>query len=145
MASGTAKIPNDESPNGRNGRRYSPIRKCQSGCNDKNRCCPHRCGKARCTINYISETSGNFAPGRFTYSRTDPANPASRITVRRGGLFGILVKRVATARSRALRRRPKERLGPIRDPSLYLYLRRLEYRRGASKESKTRLAEHPFY
>jgi predicted ATPase len=33
------KIPNDESPNDRNGRRYGPIGKCQSGCNDKNECC----------------------------------------------------------------------------------------------------------
>src|ERR1700720_2480990 len=61
MASGTTKTPNDESPNGRNGRRYSPIGKCQSGRNDKNECCPHHCGKAGCTIKYISETSRHFA------------------------------------------------------------------------------------
>ena len=64
MASDTTKTPNDQSPNGRNGRRYSPIGKCQSGCNDKNECCPHHCGKAGCKIKYISETSRHFALGR---------------------------------------------------------------------------------
>ena len=61
MASGTAKTPNNESPNGRNGRRYSPIGKCQSGRNDKNDCCPHHCGWAGRAIKYISETSRHFA------------------------------------------------------------------------------------
>src|SRR5271169_4397483 len=91
MASGTTKAPYDKSPNGRNGRRYSPIGKCQSGCNDKNECCPHHCGKARCTVKYISDTSGHFALVRCAYSRARPPNPASRITVKRDGLFEILV------------------------------------------------------
>jgi hypothetical protein len=87
MASCTTKTPYDESPNGRNGRRYSPIGKCQSGCNDKNECCPDYCRKACCTIKYISETSGHFALGRCAYSRTGPANPASRNNRKKGWLI----------------------------------------------------------
>ena len=61
MTSGTTKAPYDERPNGRNGRGNSPIGKCQSGCNDKNECCPHYRGKARSTIKYISEARGHLA------------------------------------------------------------------------------------
>jgi hypothetical protein len=87
MASGTTKAPNNKSPNGRNGRRYSPIVNFQSGCNDKDECCPHHCRKARCTIDYISETSGHLALGRCAYSRTSPANQASRNNGKRGRLI----------------------------------------------------------
>jgi hypothetical protein len=78
MASDTTKTPNDESPNNCNWRRYSPIGKCQSGCNDKNKCCPDHCGYARCAIKCISDTSGHFAFAALTHEHVR-ANQASRI------------------------------------------------------------------